>query len=133
LEQPYRDLPSAAWNRLQNELPSGLDLMAYVGLRLWSFVFLSADVRQHSPHEMITEIPADVPIVIAAGSADRHARIEDVRAVFSQVQSHAKLVVFEGARHQSLYKFDPELYSQATLDFLSPGVPPNPRLHPVVR
>ena len=125
LEQPYRDLKSAAWNRLQNNLPPGLDWIAYVGLRLWSVVFLSADVRQHSPSGMITGIPADVPIVIATGSADRHARLEDVQAVFQQVKSHAKLVVFPGVEHESLFKRDPEFYSQALLDCLTADGPPD--------
>ena len=125
LEQPYRDLQSAAWNRLQNALPPVFDCVAYVGLRLWSVVFLSAEVRQHSPFDMVTRIPADVPIVIATGSADRHARLEDVQAVLGQVESHARLVVFRGAEHVSLYKYDPELYAEALLECLNEDVPPD--------
>lgn len=123
LEHPYRDLKSAAWSRLQNKLPPGLDWIAYIGLRLWSVVLLPADVRLHSPHDMITGIPTDVPIVIVTGSADRHARLEDVEAIFRRVESHAKLVVFPGAEHVSLYEYDPELYSEALLDCLSEDVP----------
>lgn len=124
LEQPYRDLQNAAWSRLQNSLPPGFDWIAYVGLRLWSVVFLPADVRQHSPYDMVSKIPDDVPVVIATGSADRHARIEDVEAVFRQVESHGQLVVFRGAEHESLYKYDPESYSEALLECLTGNVPP---------
>jgi len=124
LEQPYRDLPNAAWNRLQNSLLPVLDWIAYVGLSLWSVVFLPADARQHSPYDMITQIPAGVPIVIATGSADRHARIEEVQALFQQVESHARLVVFRGAEHESLCRYDPELYEQALLECLSGDSPP---------
>ena len=35
LEQPYKDLTSAVWNRLQNHLPPVLDWVAYCGMRLW--------------------------------------------------------------------------------------------------
>ncbi len=125
LEQPYSDLKTATWNRLQNNLPPVLDLVAYTGLRLWSGVFLPADARRHSPHDMIAQIPAEVPIVIATGSADRHARLDEVQAIFHQVKDHAKLVVFPGAEHVSLYEYDPKLYSEALLDCLSGDVPSN--------
>ncbi|MGD0517017.1 MAG: alpha/beta fold hydrolase [Thermoguttaceae bacterium] len=110
LEQPYKDLRSAVWNRLQNHLPPVMDWAAYCGLRLWAPVFLPVDLNQISPYSHIKEIPESVPIVIVTGSDDRHARLENVIALFNRVQSHAKLVIFKGIAHEALDKADPQLY-----------------------
>src|SRR5208283_5588559 len=68
LEQPYKDLKSAAWNRLHNRLPPVLDGIAYGGLRLWAPVFLPVDVDQVSPWDHIQDIPENVPVVFITGS-----------------------------------------------------------------
>jgi uncharacterized protein len=73
LEQPYKDLKSAVWNRLRNRLPPVLDWVAYCGLRLWSPAFLPVNPDQISPYDHIASIPPSVPVVIVTGSADRHA------------------------------------------------------------
>lgn len=118
LEQPYKDLRSAVWNRLRNNLPPVLDLIAYGGLRLWSLVFLPVDPHQISPYDCVEAIPATVPVVIVTGSTDRHAPLNEVRAVASRVKSGAKLVVFEGAVHEGLDNRDPKLYYGALLGLL---------------
>jgi uncharacterized protein len=118
LEQPYKDLKSAAWNRLENHLPPVLDHAAYLGLLLWGPWALGVDPAQVSPYEHIAEIPPDVPIVLATGSADRHARPEDVVALYGRVQSHARLVIFEGAVHEGLDSRDPQLYWSALDELL---------------
>jgi uncharacterized protein len=110
LEQPYKDLKSAVWNRLQHHLPPGFDWAAYAGLRLWATVLLPENLDRISPFDHIGDIPASVPIVIAGGTADRHAPISEVRNLFDRVQDHATLVVFEGAEHVPLNRYDPALY-----------------------
>ena len=100
LEQPYKDLQSAVWNRLQNHLPPGLDWAAYLGLRLWSPVFLPIDPNRISPIEHIAKIPEDVPVLIVTGSSDQHARLSDVKELYGQIERHAQLIVFDGAAHE---------------------------------
>jgi alpha-beta hydrolase superfamily lysophospholipase len=118
LEQPYRDLRSAVWNRLQNRLPWGLNGIAYGGLRIWAPAFLPVDIDRLSPADRIADIPENVPIVIIAGSADRHARLDEVKTLYHRVESHAKLVVFEDAAHVSLDQYDPELYRSTLFEFI---------------
>ena len=118
LEEPYKDLESAAWNRLQHYLPPILDWVAYGGLRLWSPVFLPVDPHRISPHERVRDIPENVPVVFAAGSADRHAHLDEVRAMYQRIESHARLVVFDGAKHENLDQANPELYWTTVLDLL---------------
>ena len=119
LEQPYKDLRSAVWNRLHNHLPPVLDWVAYRGLRLWSPAFLPVDPDQISPYDRIGSIPPGVPVTVITGSADRHATLDDVKAVAGRVQSGARLVVFEGAAHEPLDRKDPKLYRTTLFDLLT--------------
>jgi uncharacterized protein len=118
LEQPYKDLSSAVWIRIHNHVPAVLDLMAYAGLRLWAPVFLGASPSEISPYEHIVDIPENVPIVLAAGSADRLALLPDVTAMFDRVRSHARLVVFPGAGHVLLDVHNPQLYRRSLFGLL---------------
>ena len=120
LEQPYKDLRSAVWNRLHHFLPPVLDWSAYAGLRLWAPVFLSVDVGQVSPYEHIGDIPEGVPIILASGSADRHAPLKEVNELFDRVRSDARLVVFEGAAHVALDTNNAQLYRTTLFELLEP-------------
>lgn len=113
LEQPYKDLPSAVWYRLQRQLPMGLDWVAYLGMRTWAPAFLPVDPNRISPYERIQDIPEAVPIVVVSGTADRHAPFDDVKAMVERASSHAKLVAFDGAKHEALNKADRRLYYSA--------------------
>lgn len=120
LEQPYKDLKSATWNRLQHHLPPVLDWIAYGGLRLWAPVFLPVDPDQLSPCEHIQNVPKSVPVVFITGSADRHAHLDEVTAMYQQIESHAKLVIFDGAMHEALDRYDLRLYQETLSNFLRP-------------
>ena len=124
LEQPYRDLKSAVWNRLQHYLPPPLDWIAYGGLWLWAPVFLPVDAEQLSPSDHIRDIPESVPVVLVTGSADRHAHLDEVTAMYHRIESHAKLVVFHGAAHEALDRYDARLYRMTLFRFLEPPPPP---------
>ena len=67
-----------------------------------------------------------VPIVILAGSADRHARLDDVKAVAGRVRSGAKLVIFEGAAHEDLDRRNPDLYHASLMELLRSRKRPSP-------
>jgi alpha-beta hydrolase superfamily lysophospholipase len=118
LEQPYNDIKSAAWNRLQHHLPPVLDWVAYGGLRLWAPVFLPVAPDQLSTYDHIEDIPESVPVVFISGSADRHARLDELTAMYRRIESHAKLVVFDGAQHEDLDRADPQLYRTTLFSFL---------------
>jgi len=126
LEQPYKDLKSAVWNRVHHYLPPILDWVAYGGLRLWAPAFLPVDPDQISPYDRIEAIPPSVPVVIITGSADRHALLDEVKAVAGRVRSAAKLVVFEGAAHEPLDRNDPKLYRATLFELLRNRKRPSP-------
>jgi alpha-beta hydrolase superfamily lysophospholipase len=121
LEQPYKDLSSAVWHRLRHFLPPLADWVAFTGMRLWATVLLPVDPERISPYQHVAKIPETVPVVFLAGSADRHAPLADVRALFDRVRSHARLVVFAGAAHVALDRYDPELYRTSLFELLNRG------------
>jgi uncharacterized protein len=122
LEQPYKDLSSAVWHRLQHYLPPAFDWAAYTGMRLWSPVFLAVDPAEISLDKHIGDIPSETPIAFLTGSADRHAPLADVTAIFNRVRSHAKLVVVEGAAHEALDCKDPRLYEKSLFQLIAVSV-----------
>jgi pimeloyl-ACP methyl ester carboxylesterase len=121
LEHPFKDLDGAVWNRLQNCLVPGLDWVAYGGMKLWGPVFLPVAASRVCPYDCLPDIPPTVPVVFVTGSADRNARLPEVKAMYQRIQSHAKLVVFEGAGHQPLDRYDRQLYRATLLELLTPA------------
>jgi uncharacterized protein len=116
LESPYQDLKVAVWNRVDNALPPVLSHVAYAGMRTVGPLFLP-HIEQISPLKAISGIPQDVPVLILAGDADRHARFHEAQAILGAVASHGSLVRFPGASHGDLFKSNRNLYEQTVLDF----------------
>jgi pimeloyl-ACP methyl ester carboxylesterase len=109
LESPYRDLRTAVRNRTSAYLPPLLSEVAYAGLLCVSGLILP-ELDEISPVKHIGTIPETVPVLILAGSRDDRARPEEVRELFDQVSSHARLVFVEGAGHHGMLEQDPLLY-----------------------
>jgi alpha-beta hydrolase superfamily lysophospholipase len=57
-------------------------------------------------------------VILLAGMADRHAHLDEVTAMYRSIESHAKLVVLEGAEHVDLERADHELYMTTLLNSL---------------
>jgi pimeloyl-ACP methyl ester carboxylesterase len=117
LECPYRDLATAVRHRTRMHLPWGVEWLAYQGLRLAAPLVLD-EPEKISPLAAIANIPAAVPILILAGSEDRHAPPQDAEALWERVRAHSRLVIFPGAGHMKLSSSDPTLFWQSVLSFL---------------
>ena len=127
LEQPYKDLDSALWNRLQIRLPPLLDWTAYQGMRLWAPCFLPVDMDEISPFRHAARIPQGARVVVLAGDADQRVRLDETTLLFSQVVTHGRIVIFPGVKHRRLMSADPELYQYSLREFLLPTPDPMPR------
>jgi alpha-beta hydrolase superfamily lysophospholipase len=114
LESPYRDLKTAVWNRMEEALPIGLEWIAYRGLVTVAPLVLPK-IDRISPLVAIEGIPDDVPVLILAGEDDRSARVDEARALFDRVRSHADLLIFPGAGHLQMIERDPGRYRDAVL------------------
>jgi fermentation-respiration switch protein FrsA (DUF1100 family) len=124
LECLYQDLRTAARNRMELALPPPLDTIAYTGLLVVS-PLIFGDVDNISPVTACARIPKDVPVLILAGGADRHARPEEARALFEHMASPAELVFIEGAGHMGLLHTDPVRYKQTVTEFVERCRPAN--------
>ena len=130
LEQPYKDLDTALWNRLQIHLPPVLDWTAYQGIRLWAPCFLPVDADEISPFRHAAAIPQEARVVVLASEDDQRVRLDEVNLVFTQVVTHGRLVIFPGAKHRRLMSADPERYQHSLREFLSPASDPRPQETP---
>ncbi len=117
LESPYQDLKTAVRNRMEMYLPPAADWIAFKGVEMVAPLFLE-NVEKISPLEAVRQIPRQVPVLILAGTEDRHARPEEARALFDRVKSHGRLVLFRGATHTKLVEADPDLYRRSVLTLL---------------
>ncbi len=90
-------------------------------MKLWGAVFLPVAAGRVCPYDSLQDIPATVPVVFMTGSADPHARLPEVTAMYKRIQSHAKLVVFEGAGHKPLDRYDRQLFRATLVEFLTPA------------
>jgi alpha-beta hydrolase superfamily lysophospholipase len=117
LEAPYTDLRDATGHRLAQHLPPVLDRVAHLGLVLTAGWCL-AEPDGIAPIEHVANVPEETPILVLAGALDRHTPLADVRRIVARVASHAELVVFAEARHESLCAVDPERYRSAVTGFL---------------
>ena len=116
LESPYQDLKTAVWNRTDTYLPAVLSHVAYLGLRAVGPLFLP-NLDGISPLNAISGIPNNVPVLILAGDADRLARPAEAQALYSQVATHGRLVLFPGAGHHDLPGSAPGLFKRSLLEF----------------
>ncbi|MCA9113127.1 MAG: alpha/beta fold hydrolase [Planctomycetaceae bacterium] len=118
LEQPYNDLDTAVWRRLQHYLPPFFDSIAYWGMNFWAPVLLPFDIDDVSPEQFAEMIPDSVPVVILCGSDDPQCPLSDVEQVFARVESHGELIVFEADSHAPLIDSSPTQYRSTLLTLL---------------
>lgn len=59
------------------------------------------------------------PILVLAGTEDRHTTIEESRELFDSAQQPKEFWAVRGATHVDLYRFDPQGYRHHVLPFLA--------------
>lgn len=110
LEQPYKDLVSACWNRVDSHLPPVLDVTAYCGMRLCAPLCLPVPIGEISPRNAVAQIPTDIPLLVIAGRDDRFARLNDVQAVCENCGPNMELVILDDIGHISFEDVIPDQY-----------------------
>jgi uncharacterized protein len=123
LESPYQDLKTAVWNRIEVNLPPVFSHAAYAGLRVAGPFFIS-HLEEISPLKAFAGIPDDVPVLILAGDADRLAHPEEAQALYYEVATHGRLLLFPGAGHGDLLRSAPALYTRTVLEFCGESLKP---------
>ena len=117
LEGPYRDLYRAVRNRMAANLPPGLDRIAYAGVVFVGPLVLP-EVDRISPLAHITDIPPTVPVLFLSGTRDNRAFSSEAQEMCDRIADHGRLVLFDGAGHESLLHYDPRQFDEAVSKLL---------------
>lgn len=59
------------------------------------------------------------PKLLLAGTEDQHTKIEESEQIYEHAAEPKEFIRFEGARHEDLLAFAPELYKRVILNFLN--------------
>jgi alpha-beta hydrolase superfamily lysophospholipase len=117
MEEPFLNIMTAVKRRTELLLPWGLSHLAYAGLESMARLVLP-HYRAISPVMAVAAIPQDVPLWILAGGKDTKAPPEEAQAIFQKASSHADLVIFPEANHESLLDHDPAMYRELARKWL---------------
>ncbi|WP_281849192.1 alpha/beta hydrolase [Dyella sp. GSA-30] len=133
LEQVYPTIQDALRDRLSLHVgPAGPWLTQ--SFLITMHAMLAIDPERLRPIDHIGGMTA--PILLIAGDADRHTRLDESRAMYAAAGAGSWLWIVPGARHVDLYRYASDAYRQRVRDFLeatlqkarfaSPLAPPHP-------
>ena len=115
LEMPFGSLRDAVKGRMRiiglPATPFSQLLTFWGGVEqgYWAFDF--------SPCDYATSIKC--PVILQWGDQDVRVQQHETECIFNNLQTEKKLVVYEGAGHQTLYRFDPTKWEAEITNFLS--------------
>ena len=115
LESVYPRIGRAVENRIQMQL-------GFLAPVLTPLLLVQLEPRLHisvaelEPIRWIGKLGA--PVLVAAGSKDRHTTLEESQELFDAAASPKSLWIAEGAVHEDLLAFDPEGYEEHVVRFL---------------
>ena len=80
-------------------------------LTWWGGVIHGFDALNYKPSELAKTITT--PTIILAADKDQRAPLKDSQEILKNINAPKKLIVFKGARHQSLWRFDTKKWKQS--------------------
>jgi pimeloyl-ACP methyl ester carboxylesterase len=114
LEMPFGSLPDAVKGRMRiiglPTVPFSQLLTFWGGVEqgYWAFNF--------SPCDYASSIKC--PVLLQWGDQDIRVQRYETDCIFGNIQTEKKLVIFEGAGHQTLYRYDATKWEYEVTDFL---------------
>ncbi len=118
MEEPFLNIMTAVGRRTKLMLPWGLSHAAFAGLYVMA-KFVLPHFHAISPVMAVAGIPQNVPIWILAGGKDTKALPEEAQAIYQKARSHADLVIFPEATHESLVEHDPARYRELAREWVA--------------
>ena len=115
LESVYPNVKDAVYNRVGMRLGVAKHLIA-PALLMQLKPRLGIGAEDLRPIDGLPKLTC--PVLIASGDQDRHTTIAETEEMFSVAVEPKQLVVFEGAEHEDLLKFDTEFYRQKVMAFV---------------
>ena len=117
LEAPYRDLATAARNRLAMHLPPPADDVAWLGLRA-AGALLEPGLLDLSLERAAAALAPSVPFLVLCGADDEHATCDEASSVARALGGAARLVEFPGAGHDRCFASDRGLWEREVAGLL---------------
>ena len=115
LEAVYSSIERAVENRLNIRFgPLGRCLAPLLLWQIQPRLGISTEIL--SPANAISDLGS--PVMIIAGSADRHTLLSETQELFSNAREPKSLWVVEGASHENLHRYSPKEYERRILVFL---------------
>lgn len=116
LEAVFSSIERAVENRL--DIRFGLPGKYLAPLLLWQIQLrLSISREMLSPVLAISQLKS--PVMIIAGSVDRHTLLDEARELFAQALEPKSLWVVQGAAHENLHRYAPKEYEHRILVFFN--------------
>ena len=115
LEMVYPTIEEATKDRIEMRIgPAG----RYLSFLLMLQIPLRSDFHAEDlrPLDAVAKIHA--PKLFLAGTEDHETKFAEAKAIFANAAEPKAFVPFEGAHHEDLLRFSPELYKQSVLEFL---------------
>lgn len=118
LEMVYPTIREAAGNRLRMRL-GRLGELLLLPVFMWQLpLWTGASAEAQRPIDQIASLGA--PLLLLAGSADRHTTLAESRRLFDAARQPKQLWVVPDAAHEDLEAHDPAAYRSRVLGFLLP-------------
>jgi uncharacterized protein len=114
LEMPFGSLPDAVQGRMRimglPGSPLGQMLTFWGGVEhgYWAFSYSPCDYA----------VDLKMPVLLQWGDQDPRVQRHETECIYNNLAGDKKLVVYEGAGHQSLYRFDAQKWEGAVSSFL---------------
>lgn len=109
LESVYASIGQAVHNRVSMRL-GVLSHVASPMLLVQLKPRLGISASQLRPLDHIGNV--ECAVLIATGDCDLHATVTEAQQLYAAAKNSKQLIVFQGAAHQDLLKFDPEKYRE---------------------
>ena len=115
LESVYPTIEEAVANRL--EMRIGFLQHFLSPILLWQLPLrLGINTNDLRPIDSIGEL--NCPVLVLAGDQDEHTTLAETERLYESANLPKQLVIFEGAKHQDLRKYDSAKYEQNVIPFL---------------
>ena len=123
LESPYQDLRTALEHRAEALAPALLAPLAKLCVRV-AAPWAAPNLAEISPLAAIRRLPAETPVHLVTGGADRQARPSEAVAL-QAAAPHVRLTILPKSAHEPLMNAEPAGYDAAVAAWLAAcAVPP---------
>jgi uncharacterized protein len=115
LESVYPTIEEAVEDRLEKRLGTLGKIMAPL---LYQQIPIRTGISLTELRPISHLAQLGIPVFIMGGTLDQHTKLAETKRMFNAAPGRKQLWLVEGAAHEDLYKFSPDLYKEKLLAFI---------------